>query len=818
MHTRNPRRNQASKRIDLVMPTLFLMASLALSVPGWADPGRDPDPESGSGRMQVLSGQGKEPVDLPLKHTGVDARITGIVGTVAVTQEFCNPYETPIEAVYVFPLPQHAAVYSMKMKIGDRVIQADIKRREEARALYEQARDQGKTASLLDQERPNIFTQSVANILPGDDIRVEITYFEDLRFEEGRYEFVFPMVVGPRYMPGETVGRSGTGWSGDTNRVPDASRISPPLLPPGVRSGHDISVRVDLDAGMPFRDLETPSHAIRVEGRESSRAAITLAPGDTIPNKDFILRWKVDQKRPVAGFLAHKDERGGTFLLALQPEIRLPRSRTAPREYVFVIDTSGSMHGFPLEQSKRVVQRCLDDLGPEDRFQVILFAGSASTLAPVPLEASSGNIRKAVRYIQAADGSGGTEFLPALEKALDAPKDPERSRIVLFLSDGYIGYETQVLKYMNEHRGDSNLFPLGVGTGTNRFLIDAMARIGQGEPFYLTPDEAPDPVVERFFRYVSRPSLTNIEVRFQGVDVEDLRPEKLPDLFEGRPLSMVGRYRKGGTGKAILTGWLAGKPWKQTLTVELPDQEAAGSGLPLLWARRSIEAISDQQALGEVAEDKARERITALALEYSLMSAYTSFVAVDSQIRNPDGTPGTVAVPIPLPDQVSPLAAPGQAYQASGGSVFGLFKSSAPSPAVREERPVSAPFPAEGSRDALEQAADGRRKPDKPDHEQVPGRNILEVRIRGTLDRSQVLEVLEKALKDWTQGGCLNGFSGTLDLSLEILSDGSVKRAEVRGESGAKGNTATCLRKALEKLVFPGSEAVSHVQVVLSFP
>ena len=357
----------------------FLAACVGLLLCGaaWASPESGDD--EGSGHMLAVPDGAERPVVLPLKHTRVEAEVAGLVSTVVVTQEFENPYPTPIEAVYVFPLPHEAAVYGMKMVIGERVVEGIIKPRSEARELYVQAKQQGKTASLLDQERPNIFTQSVANILPGDNILVELSYFFDLDYEQGRVEFVFPTVVGPRYIPGGTSGRTGAGWSEDTNRVPDGSRISPPLLPPGVRSGHDIEIEVHMDTGVPFRDLETPSHAIEVDRHGPSRATVTLAPRDRIPNKDFVLRWKTDPQGPAAGWVTHHDDLGGYFLLILEPEARIPRAETAPREYVFVVDTSGSMNGFPLDQCKGLLRRCLDDLNAEDSFQVILFAGSAST-------------------------------------------------------------------------------------------------------------------------------------------------------------------------------------------------------------------------------------------------------------------------------------------------------------------------------------------------------------------------------------------------------------------------------------------------------
>ena len=759
-------------------------------------------------------------VVLPLKQTRVKAQIAGLVSTVVVAQEFENPYTTPIEAVYVFPLPHDAAVYGMKMVIGDRVVEGAIKPRSEAQELYQQAKQQGKTASLLDQERPNIFTQSVANILPGDNILVELSYFHDLDYEKGQVEFVFPTVVGPRYIPGHSSGRTGEGWSNDTTRVRDGSRISPPLLPPGQRSGHEIEIEVHMDTGVPYRDLETPSHAIRVDRQGPSRAIVTLDCRDRIPNKDFVLRWKTNPEGPVAGWVTHHDDLGGYFLLMLEPEARIPRTETAPREYVFVVDTSGSMNGFPLDQCKRLIERCLKDLQEEDSFQVILFAGSASTFAPAPVPATPANIRKAMEYVKGAEGGGGTEFLPALEKALKHPVDRDRSRIVLFLSDGYIGYETQVLKYMDENRGSANLFPMGIGTSVNRYLIDAMARIGQGKPFYLRPDENPDETVGKFFEYVSRPSVTGIEVDFEGLPVYDLWPEKVPDLFAGRPVTLVGRFDRGASGKITLTGWLAGRRWKQTLEVELPDEEPANPGLPLLWARKRIEALSDRLAIGELQEDEAKEQITELGLRYSLMSAYTSFVAIDSEVRNPGGEGRTVSVPVPLPDQVSPLAAPGHAYvtgnavkyKAQGAlSEFLCRKQAAPSTAGigRDERALSPG----SSADAALPAELEERNSKEDDTE--PG--IREIQIRGTLEEVVVRTIMEAALEAWVDEEDLAHIRGPVTLALVVDEDGKVARAWVRNKGNLEEEDLRVLLEHARDLSFPETQARSTVYVDLSF-
>ncbi len=819
------KKHQRLHKILFLLSVVTLLWALFLPAPGPA--GAESASEGGSGQMLAIQDGQEKSIPLPLKKTRVEAHIAGIVTTVRVIQEFGNPYSTPVEAVYVFPLPQHAAVNAMKMIIGERVIEGKIKGREEARELYNQAKRQGKTASLLDQERPNIFTQSVANIMPGDDIRVELSYFHDLPFEKGQYEFVFPMVVGPRYIPGGASGQRGKGWAPDTTRVPDGSRISPPLLPPGIRSGHDIALQVDLDTGVPFRELETPSHAIQLVQKTTSRAMITLSPQDRIPNKDFILRWKVAQKGPVAGWLAHKGPEGGYFFMLLQPEVEISRAETAAREYIFVIDTSGSMHGFPLDQCKRIVTKCLNDLRPDDRFQVILFAGSASMLAPAPLSATETNIQKALGYVKKARGGGGTEFLPALEKALDGPVDPDRSRIVLFLSDGYIGYEAEVLKYMDQHRGKANIFPLGVGSSVNRYLIDAMARIGQGEPFYLTPDEAPEPVVDRFFKYVSRPALTHIEVQFKGITVSALQPAALPDLFAGRPLSLVGKYTKGGRGKVVLTGWLAGKPWKQILKVDLPDKAQANPGLAGLWARRRIESLSDRLATGALAEDRAREDITSLALQYHLMSAYTSFVAIDSQVRNPDGTSQTIVVPVPLPDQVSPLAAPAQAYKTSffcGGAVsrgrnnflsrktktgYSSALSLGHDRVVKEEAEKNSPVQGKPCEDfSLEEVEEKGVG---------PRIEIKEMKIRGAINEEAVRRTLLKAIKSWCRSGDMADLRGTIILSLEVLASGKIHRAWIPEKEQRPTKVFNRLEKKAKRLLFPPAATKSYIHLKLVF-
>jgi Ca-activated chloride channel homolog len=626
-----------------------------------------PPQVSNYGYMQASCG-GKTAV-LPLRATSVRAEVVGMMSSVSVTQHFHNPSKKPIEAIYVFPLPQHAAVHAMTMHVGQRVITATIRKRDEARALYERAKKQGKTASLLEQERPNVFTQSVANIMPGDQIHVEVRYVEELAPRDGEYEFVFPMVVGPRYMgEGASRGKSGSGWAEDTERVKDASRISPPVLQPGTRPGNDISVSLRLSAGVPIADLRSVTHRVQLQRPASDLAVLDLARGDRIPNRDFVVRYRLTGATPAVSFLANRDAQGrGHFLLMVQPQRQVAKAAVASREYVFVVDNSGSMDGTPVAQVKKAMQRCLTSLGASDTFQIIRFANSAERFAAAPVAPTAGNIAKGLAFVDTMAGNGGTEFLPALELAVKAPRDPKRSRIIAFMTDGFIGYESQVMRYLRDNLGQANLFAFGVGSSVNRYLIDGMARIGHGEPFVILGRDKEDEVIKRFFEMVSRPALTGITVDWGSLAVSDVTPRRPPDLFADRPITLAGRFSAGGSGTVTIRGFLAGAPFEQKVPVALPAAVAssASPSLSYLWARRTIGELMDRHDTEEEMRPAIQRRVTELALQYSLMSKWTSFVAVDRVVRNAGGDQDATAVPTPLPEGVSAKAAPAAAYAAA---------------------------------------------------------------------------------------------------------------------------------------------------------
>jgi Ca-activated chloride channel family protein len=609
-----------------------------------AAPAADED-VPGSGALIAVLPDGRQNVPVPLQHTDVKAHIAGYVATVDVTQQFHNPYDGKIEASYVFPLPQNAAVNEFVMTVGERRIVGLIRERAEAERIYAQARSEGYVASLLTQERPNVFTQKVANIEPGKQIDIHVRYFHTLSYVDGWYEYVFPMVVGPRFNPaGSTdgigaVGRDSAGVSGQQTEVQ--------YLKPTERSGHDIALRVDVDAGVPIEEYACRSHALAAEQPAPDRLTATLSPLDRIPNKDFVLRYKVAGEGVKQALLTHHDERGGYFTLMLYPPESTGGLGRRPLEMVFLIDCSGSMSGAPMAQAKAAVTRALARLQPGDSFQVIRFSMDASQLGSEPVEATAPNVDHATDYVSNLDGSGGTMMIEGIKAALDFPHDPERLRFVSFLTDGYIGNEAEILSEVDRRLGPSRIFSFGVGSSPNRYLLDRMARHGRGVVAYLGLSDSASDVMDLFFDRVSRPAMTDITIDWGGMQVSDVYPSRIPDLFVGRPVVLTGRY--SGTGKAEITvnGSVGGRAERIVLTADLDDAGAGQPGLPFVWARMKITDLSARLVAEE--DTGLAEQIKRVALDYGLMSAYTAFVAVDSSRRTEGEYGTTVAVPVPVP-------------------------------------------------------------------------------------------------------------------------------------------------------------------------
>jgi Ca-activated chloride channel family protein len=624
-----------------VLPDPGGATPVTASVPANAIPGGELRPAPGEGEVQAF----------PLKHTEVRAEITGSVAQVRVNQVFQNPYDRPIEAVYVFPLPRTAAVDDMEIRLDDRVIRGVIMRREEARALYQAARRSGRTAALLDQERPNIFTQSVANILPGEEVVVSIRFFDVLPYDAGFYEFTFPMVVGPRFIPGAPVGEGERGLANDTTDVPDASRITPPALYPGERSGHDVSLEVQVRASALLHDLASPSHAVDVENGAPGSARVVLKQEDSIPNRDFILRYRLDGALPEVVLLPHRTEGPGYFLLILQPEVRPAHARIAPKEIIFVVDCSGSMSDLPIGKVREAMRYALENLNPLDNFQIIRFSDEVDAFAPGPVPATPDYIARALEYVDDLEGGGGTVMMEAVKAALSVPEDPQRLRIISFMTDGYIGNEDQVLAYLKARLGEARLFSFGVGTSPNRYLLDKMAEFGRGSVHYVLLDGKADESVQDFYDKIRNPYMTDIEIDWGDLRVSEIYPARIPDLYLGRPVVLFGRYEEAGAGEIVVRGRLGAELYERHLRIELPERQEGGEAIESLWARSKIEELSDR-LLGNPQPDVVEE-ITGLALAHRLVSARTSFVAVEEIPRTAEEEPLSVEVPVPVPAGVS---------------------------------------------------------------------------------------------------------------------------------------------------------------------
>lgn len=621
-------------------------------------------------------------VECPLKHTDVKANIAGFIARITVTQTFHNPYDEKIEAVYVFPLPHTAAIDDMTMTVGDRRIVGLIKRRAEAQTLYQEAIRQGKTASLLEQERPNIFTQSVGNIQPNDEVRIEISYVDVLDYDMGTYEFHFPMVVGPRYIPGTPTSKipelpnelkgkvgeseapldapadgadpSGTGVAPDTDRVPDASRITPPVLKPGYRTAHDISLSVLLDAGVPIQDIQIVNHTAEVDRIEASGATAVLSPADSIPNKDFVMKYAVVGKKPEMAVLAHSNGlQQGYFMLMIHPKLDAELAEAPPREIVFLVDISGSMRGEPTQKVKETMHHFLRLTKPNDTVQVITFASRADKLFEKSVPATQANIEHALNFTQQIRGGGGTEMLNAIKLVLNEPVDPERVRIVVMLTDGYIGNEAEIIAEIDRRAGDQIRFSaIGIGSSPNRYLIDGVAKHGGGMADVIELNTDPGPLVAQIAERIHRAQLAKIQIDWNKLSVYETYPRRIPELWPGRPVIMFGRYAAGGSREIRLSGSAEGKPLKYKLHVTLPDAQPAHDVLSKVWARKKIEDLSAQ--LYAAAAPEIIAEITNIALAYRLMTQYTSFVAVDENDMQPINqeakAPRQVVVSVPLPE------------------------------------------------------------------------------------------------------------------------------------------------------------------------
>jgi Ca-activated chloride channel family protein len=568
-----------------------------------------------------------------LKETRVDVEISGVVARVRVDHVFENPYDQRLEAVYVFPLPEDAAIDGYWFRVGEQVVRAVVKEREEARREYEQARDEGRKTALLEQERPDIFTQSVANIPPKGTITVHLEYVHPVEIDGDRYTLRFPMVVAPRYIPGSPAGRPnvGRGWGNDTDQVPDASRITPQSLPAGMRSGNDVHITVKLDAGMPIQAITPVTHELAIEHDQPSEAVIQLKNKDVLADKDFIVEYRLAGEDTVLAALTHCDESGGYFALVLQPKWQIETAELAPREVILLLDRSGSMRGPSIGQLRIFAGHVLDRLNPQDTFRIIAFSNSVQQFQTTALPATPANVAQGQQAIRQLRAGGGTRMLPALEAALGSGSPEQgRARYLVLVTDALVGNDTSILRYLSRPEvADVRVFPVAMGAAPNHYLISRAAEINRGFALQVTNQDNAAEMAERFNQKIASPFMTDLEVDFGSLAVTEVLPQPLPDLYAGQPLVLVGRYETPDTAEITLRGNLHGQAIESKLKLELPAEESAHDSLGPLWARRQIRHIWNRDLGRET--PTGRTAITQLGLTHQLVTRFTSFVAVEQE-------------------------------------------------------------------------------------------------------------------------------------------------------------------------------------------
>jgi Ca-activated chloride channel family protein len=580
---------------------------------------------------------------LPLKDTRVDVKVLGVIADVTVRQVYENRGERPIHARYIFPGSTRAAVYAMSMTVGDRRIVARIKEREQAKQQFEQAKREGKSASLLEQSRPNVFSMNIANILPGDTVSVELSYTELLVPTDGIYEVVYPTVVGPRY-------------SSKTNAEasPADSFVRSPYTRQGDPPRSELHLTAQLSTGVPVTEFSSPSHQVVPQWDGPNRLQVALDHSERFSgNRDFILRYRLAGEEVSSGLLLYEGPEENFFLLMAQPPRRVSPDEATPREYIFVLDVSGSMNGFPLDTAKKLLTDLIHVLRPTDTFNIVLFASGSATMAPSSLPATSENLARALAFVGPRSGGGGTELLAAMRTASEIPRSANVSRSIVLITDGYIEAEKDVFAYVRGHLDRTNVFCFGIGSSVNRYLLEGVARAGLGEPFVVLGPEEAEAAAIAFREYIQSPVLTGIEVRFPGFDVYDVEPARVPDLFASRPVVVFGKWRGKPQGAVELRGHTGSEAYEARFSVADMDPRPDHRALRYLWARSRIADLSD---FGVRGDDSGREAVTQLGLTYNLLTRYTSFIAVHEMIRNADGQGHHVDQPLPLPAGVSDLA------------------------------------------------------------------------------------------------------------------------------------------------------------------
>jgi Ca-activated chloride channel homolog len=613
--------------VSLVLALAVFVISFEAHAEGADDPGQGTLllREAAGGRMAA-----------PLLATDVHMDVSGMVARVQVRQRFANPTAEWREGVYVFPLPDRSAVDHLTMRIGEREIEGQIRERAEARRTYETAKTEGRKTTLVEQERPNLFTTNVANIGPGEEIVVALEYEETLRYDNGTFHLRFPLAITPRYVPGATTSPAseGTGGSPPTLEVPDADRIAPPFV--SAREGYvnPVSIAIDLNAGFPLAKLASSYHAIDVEERPGNRFHVALAEGQVPAARDFELTFTPDTGTAPGAALFTETKGGKTYalLMALPPTAPDAPAIHVPREITYIIDTSGSMEGVSIAQARDALALALDRLQPGDRFNVIEFNSVSTPLFAAPMPVDAATLARARQFVGALRARGGTEMLPALKIALAGRPGSSLVAQVVFLTDGAVGNEDEILRLLHDRLGDRRLFTVGIGPSPNTFFLTRAAQAGRGTFTFIGDVREVRQKMTALFRKLESPALTNISIDWPGG--ADAWPRLVPDLYAGEPVVVTAQFPAGTLqGKVLVSGTRAGAAWQALLPI---SGGAAEAGVAVLWARAKIDALMDAGRLGAPEQD-IRGAVLDVALTHHLVSKYTSLVAVDVTPTKPAG-------------------------------------------------------------------------------------------------------------------------------------------------------------------------------------
>lgn len=640
------------KKWRFVLGCLCLMYA-ASSSPTWAAQGGTQS-RSLAPRLWVPDGNAAQD-SVPLKSSKAEVVIEGPMARVSLTQQYGNQGQRPIHARYVFPASTKAAVHGLTMKIGSRVIAAKIKEKEAAAQQFEVAQQQGQRAALLSQQRPNVFMMDVANLQPGETLELTLEYSELLVPDNGVYEWVYPTVVGPRYGGELAQAVDDDALHAPPAASPDRVWASNPYAADRPQGGNPAavatSIRVALSSPLGVQALDSTQHKVRTQWHSPKSVTLELDPSETqAGNRDFMLRFRLAGDHIATGVSTFKRGDEHYFLLMAEPPQRVQPAQIMRREYLFVVDVSGSMHGFPLDTARAVMTNLLQGLHPHEFFNILFFSGGADVLSPQPLVATPENVQRALAMMQSFRGSGGTELLPALRQALAMPRVPEVARSMVVVTDGFVTVEQEAYDLIREHRHDSNVFAFGIGTSVNRHLIERLARAGAGEPFIITQASEAAEVGPRFRQYVSAPLLSNLRVQGEGVELYDLEPARIPTMLAQRPVVVFGKYRHAKDGAALtLTGEGATGAYRARLPLNSAQTDSAL--LPVLWARHRVMNLAD---LPKPEREAKRDEIVQLGLTYGLLTEFTSFIAVDETVV--ERADATQTQPLPLPQGVTPFA------------------------------------------------------------------------------------------------------------------------------------------------------------------